>query len=97
VFLSLEDCGPLPSAEAPGNDALADYLKMESLHELHAAVESLAERERLVLSLYYERELNYREIGVVVGVSESRVCQILHGVHSRLRALLENQPARCAA
>ena len=38
----------------------------------------LPERERLVLSLYYDEELNLREIGQVLGVSESRVCQ-LHG------------------
>ncbi|WP_018953896.1 RNA polymerase sigma factor FliA [Thioalkalivibrio sulfidiphilus] len=41
-------------------------------------VGALPERERLVMSLYYDDELNLREIGEVLGVSESRVCQ-LHG------------------
>ena len=42
------------------------------------AVNELPERERLVLSLYYEQELNLKEIGAVLKVTESRVCQ-LHG------------------
>lgn len=45
-------------------------------------VDSLPSRERLVMSLYYEQQLNLREIGTILNVSESRVCQI-HG-----RALL---------
>jgi len=50
------------------------------------AIGRLPEREQLVLSLYYERELNLREIGEVLGVSESRVCQIQGQAHARLRA-----------
>jgi RNA polymerase sigma factor for flagellar operon FliA len=42
------------------------------------AIQALPERERLVLSLYYEQELNLKEIGAVLKVTESRVCQ-LHG------------------
>lgn len=45
---------------------------------LLVAVEHLPEREQLVMSLYYDEEMNLREIGEVLGVSESRVCQI-HG------------------
>jgi len=97
VFLPLDECAPLASGEAPGNDALADYVKAESLHGLRTAVSSLADRERLVLSLYYERELTYREIGVVLGVTESRVCQIVRAIHARLQALLEEPDARRSA
>ena len=43
---------------------------------LSQAIAGLPERERLVMSLYYDKELNLREIGAVIGVSESRVCQI---------------------
>jgi RNA polymerase sigma factor for flagellar operon FliA len=43
---------------------------------LGEAIAGLPERERLVMSLYYDEELNLREIGAVIGVSESRVCQI---------------------
>ena len=40
------------------------------------AIAGLPERERLVMTLYYDEELNLREIGSILGVSESRVCQI---------------------
>jgi len=43
---------------------------------LARAIDELPEREKLVLSLYYEEEMNLKEIGLVLGVSESRVCQI---------------------
>ncbi len=53
---------------------------------LAAAIERLPEREQLVLSLYYEEELNLREIGEVLNVSESRVCQIHGQAVLRIRA-----------
>ncbi|MBK1674878.1 RNA polymerase sigma factor FliA [Ectothiorhodospira shaposhnikovii] len=49
-------------------------------------IDTLPERERLILSLYYDDELNLREIGEVLGVSESRVCQIHGQALVRLRA-----------
>jgi RNA polymerase sigma factor FliA len=52
------------------------------------AIEQLPERERLVLSLYYEQELNLKEIGAVLKVTESRVCQLHGQALLRLRALL---------
>ena len=52
------------------------------------AIASLPERERLVLSLYYDEELNLKEIGEVLGVSESRVSQILSQSMQRLRTKL---------
>ena len=52
------------------------------------AVDLLPQREKLVMSLYYEQELNLREIGEVLGVSESRVCQIHGQALVRLRARL---------
>lgn len=60
------------------------------------AISGLPERERMAVSLYYEEELNLREIGEVLGVSESRVCQINSQAMLRLRARmsdwLEDQP-----
>lgn len=55
---------------------------------LGGAIADLPEREQLVLSLYYEQELNLREIGAVLSVSESRVCQIHGQAVVRLRARL---------
>lgn len=62
---------------------------------LSAEIARLPEREQLVMSLYYDDELNLREIGDVLGVSESRVCQI-HGqallrLKSRLRAWRQDE------
>lgn len=57
-------------------------------HDLAQAIESLPEREGMVLSLYYDDELNLREIGRVLGVTESRVCQIHAKAVARLRSLL---------
>ncbi|MBD9416540.1 RNA polymerase sigma factor FliA [Pseudomonas sp. PDM16] len=52
------------------------------------AIAHLPERERLVLSLYYDEELNLKEIGEVLGVSESRVSQLHSQCAARLRARL---------
>jgi len=55
---------------------------------LAAAILKLPERERLVISLYYDEELNLREIGEVLNVSESRVSQISSQAMLRLRSRL---------
>lgn len=52
------------------------------------AIAGLPERERLVIALYYDEDLNLREIGQVLGVSESRVCQIHSQAALRLRSRL---------
>jgi RNA polymerase sigma factor for flagellar operon FliA len=56
---------------------------------LAAAIRGLPEREQLVLSLYYDDELNLREIGAVLDVSESRICQIHGQAMVRLRARIQ--------
>lgn len=53
---------------------------------LAKAIAGLPERERLVMSLYYKEELNLRETGEVLGVSESRVCQIHAAALIRLKS-----------
>ena len=53
-----------------------------------SAIDGLPEREKLVLSLYYDEDMNLREIGEVLEVSESRVCQIHGQALVRLRARL---------
>ncbi|WP_084128170.1 RNA polymerase sigma factor FliA [Cellvibrio mixtus] len=58
------------------------------------AIRQLPEREQMVLSLYYDQELNLKEIGLVLGVSESRVSQIHSQAAARLRNKLGDwQPA----
>ena len=53
------------------------------------AIDHLPEREKLVMSLYYVEELNLKEIGEVLGVTESRVSQILSTVVKKLRQQLQ--------
>jgi RNA polymerase sigma factor for flagellar operon FliA len=54
------------------------------------AIETLPEREQLMMSLYYEQELNFREIAAVLGVTESRICQIHTQAVARIRVNLKN-------
>lgn len=62
-------------------------LEKQSLRQaLVAGIDALPEREKLVMALYYEEELNLREIGEVLGVTESRVCQLHSQAVARLRA-----------
>ena len=90
-IFSFEDPGgmgedqDLRGAEQP-NEPL-NHLQRADFHKaLAKAIEGLPERERLVMALYYDEELNLREIGEVLGVSESRVCQIHGQALIRLRA-----------
>ena len=53
------------------------------------AIGDLPEREKLVMSLYYEQELNFKEIGEVLGVTESRICQLHTQAIARLRSKLK--------
>ena len=55
------------------------------------AIEDLPEREQKVMALYYQEELNLREIGEILGVSESRVCQLHGQAVTRLRARLRDK------
>lgn len=54
------------------------------------AIEGLPEREKMLMGLYYEQELNFREIAAVLGVTESRVCQLHTQAVARLRTKLRD-------
>lgn len=69
----------------PPTDAFERQALKQSLAQ---AITQLPEREQLVLSLYYDEELNLKEIGQILGVSESRVSQIHSQAAARLRAKL---------
>jgi RNA polymerase sigma factor for flagellar operon FliA len=72
------------SGETPLEAALAMSMRKAVIEQ----IDKLPERERLVLSLYYEQELNLKEIGVVLKVTESRVCQLHGQALLRLRSRL---------
>ncbi len=82
-------------ARDAGNDRLSSDDPLQQLlesgfrEELIEAIAALPERDRLLLNLYYEEELNLREIGAVLEVSQSRVCQLHSQAISRLRASLK--------
>jgi RNA polymerase sigma factor for flagellar operon FliA len=74
-----------------------ERLQEEGFREaLAGEIGRLPEREKLVMSLYYDDELNLREIGEVLGVSESRVCQLHGQALVRLRARMTDWTGRVA-
>lgn len=77
------------AAIAAQGDAKDGYEVDSFKQKLVEAIASLPERDQLVLSLYYDEELNLKEIGEVIGVGESRVSQIMSQATSRLRGKLE--------
>ena len=72
----------------PEEDPLFCCLKSEMQTRLASAVDALPERERLVMTLYYYEEMTMKEIGLTLGVVESRVSQIHSSAVLHLRSLL---------
>jgi RNA polymerase sigma factor FliA len=73
---------------APGEDPLFRCLQGEMKQRLMDAIEDLPDKERMVLTLYYYEELTMKEIGLTLGVVESRVSQIHSSAVVRLRVAL---------
>ncbi len=92
-LVGIEDLGVSDDVISPADETddsnpfkgVADESFRKALVE---SIKQLPEREALVLSLYYDEELNLKEIGDVLGVSESRVSQILSQAMQRLRTKL---------
>jgi RNA polymerase sigma factor for flagellar operon FliA len=76
-------------AGSPEDDPLFRCLQGERRQVLMDAIEELPEKERLVLTLYYYEELTMKEIGLTLGVVESRVSQIHSAAVIRLRSNLQ--------
>ncbi|VVE30318.1 RNA polymerase sigma factor FliA [Pandoraea soli] len=75
----------------PGADPLTMLLDEGLRGGVIDAIDRLPEREKLLMSLYYDQGLNLREIGAVLEVSESRVCQLHSQAISRLRTTLREK------
>ncbi len=78
----------------PEDDPLFRCLRGEMQERLAAAIDHLPERERLVVTLYYYEEMTMKEIGLVLGVVESRVSQIHSSAVVHLRARLSDRGER---
>lgn len=84
-----EEEGPAQAPIDPNGPNPLDSVQKTALQSaLAAAIDELPEREKLVLSLYYNEEMNLKEIGLVLNVSESRVCQIHSQAALRLKKKL---------
>nr|WP_246239931.1 RNA polymerase sigma factor FliA [Pseudoalteromonas caenipelagi] len=94
--IGIEDLGVDEDAISPADNDLSldkpfNNVKNERFNEsLVAAIQSLPERDALVLSLYYNDEMNLKEIGQILDVSESRVSQIHGQAMIRLRAKIND-------
>jgi len=71
-----------------GNDPLALLQDHRMRSALVEAIKNLPEREQFVMSMYYEQDMNLKEIAAVLGVTESRVCQLHSQSIARLRVKL---------
>ena len=94
-----EESGEEELAFIPGkvtDDPLYQLLEGEARTRLSAAIEKLAERERLVMTLYYYEERTMKEIGLILGVVESRVSQIHAAAVEHLRTLLSDLAGRAS-
>lgn len=93
-IIGIEDLGvteDVLSDSDDRDDAPFDDAAQQSFHvALAESIDTLPEREALVLSLYYDEELNLKEIGAVIDVSESRVSQIHSQAMHRLKSRLQN-------
>jgi len=79
-----------------GAGPLATLLRRERLDQVAAAIATLPERDQLVLSLYYREELTMKEVGAVLGLTESRVSQLHARALARLRSSLVAAPPELA-
>ena len=91
-------------SDQDGDGSMHEFLRDESqenpsevmeagslVEQMASAIQSLAERERLILSLYYNDQLTFKEIGKVLDITESRVCQLHARAIINLKAIMKNE------
>ncbi len=91
-MVSLEELGCDVGSPCIGPDELTHRRELEA--HLERAFAALPERQRQVLDMYYRRDMTLKAIGRTVGVTESRVCQIVNEATNRLRMALKNDVSR---
>ena len=80
--------GGEPAGDDTHQQPFEQLLDEQQRQTLIDAIEALPEREKLLMALYYQEEMNLKEVGAVLGVTESRVSQLHSQAVSRLRARL---------
>jgi RNA polymerase sigma factor for flagellar operon FliA len=92
---TLQGLSSVAADDAESGTATPDAALLDSdlKRRLAAAMGKLTERTQQVLALYYQEECTQAEIGQILGVTESRVCQILGEATARLRAMLDETPS----
>ena len=73
------------------NDPLKALMNTGFRQAVIDAILALPDREKILMGLYYEQEMNLKEIGAVMNVSESRVCQLHSQAIARMRAYLREK------
>ncbi|MDX2503146.1 MAG: RNA polymerase sigma factor FliA [Gammaproteobacteria bacterium] len=84
--LGTDDTQSLGMFEDRQQNVVDEVLGDEFHQRLSQAIAGLPEREKMVMSLYYDTEMNLKEVGTLIGISESRVSQLLSQAQLRLRA-----------
>jgi RNA polymerase sigma factor for flagellar operon FliA len=89
VFLnSLEDSLEVFELAEPGLGPLGELEDKRRAQALAREIRNLRPRERYVMELHYDHDMKLKEIGVILGVSESRVCQMIRDITVKLRKAL---------
>ncbi len=78
------------SGQEQYSSPLVKFTREEFAKELANAIRKLPEKDALILSLYYDEELNLKEIGAILNFSESRSSQLLSQAIARLRSILSD-------
>ena len=88
VSLESQLPGTVDSPASEVNEPEANLEGSQMMEALAESIESLPEREKTIVALYYVEEMNLREIGAVLDISESRVSQVLSSIVKQLRQQL---------
>ncbi len=95
ALMDVDREGDVPLHEKYGDEKQSDPLELleqkNLAEDMASAIKKLEEREQLVLSLYYNDELTFKEIGKVLSITESRVCQLHARALISLKAMMKNE------
>lgn len=78
-----------PGAQHDQLNPLHELMKGKLTKQISQVIRELPEREQLLLNLYYQQELNMKEVGVLLGITETRVSQLHSQAIKRLRARMD--------